>query len=348
MEKIKNFLGSQYKNIILAAFIAMFLAIISILAIKGSFFRYSQDNYRYGYRFRNSNFWKVQITSYFKPAEYNSNRYSLTMFDGLAEIIGVPKVVPYFPALVMVSWVGIFVYIVSLFIKNRGNILIFISAALAIVFFTYILTPNIYQGLFWLAATNTYTTPTVISTFILARILHFTFKGKFTIFNMAEVVILDILAGGFSEISTAWLLVLWCCTFAAFLFFSPKDLFHKANWPFLLAIVGTLIAIVIMLVNPTNSTRVAFYHSQDLLGGLRVSFSYGLLFIKRSIKFSPLPFGFVAMLGFLLGAQSKALKEVSWNRRAFTITAIFAITYLLCSVDMAPSVVSTDSYPGDR
>ena len=88
MEKIKNFLGSQYKNIILAAFIAMFLAIISILAIKGSFSRYSQDNYCFGYRFRDSNFWKVQITSYFKPAEYNSNRYSLTMFDGLAEIDG--------------------------------------------------------------------------------------------------------------------------------------------------------------------------------------------------------------------------------------------------------------------
>jgi hypothetical protein len=348
MEKIKNFLGSQYKNIVLAAFIAMFLALISILAIKGTFSRYSQDDYCYGYRFRDSNFWKAQITSYFQPAEYNSNRYSLTMFNGLAEIIGGPKVVPFIPVLIMVSWVCILVYSVSFFIKNRGNILIFITAALAIVFFTFILSPNIYQVLFWLAATNTYTTPTIISTLILARILHFTFTGKFTIFNMAEVVVLNILAGGFSETSTAWLLVLWCCTFAAFLFFSPKDLFHKAKWPLLLAIVGTLIAIGIMLVNPTNSIRVAFYHSQDLFGGLRVSFSYGLLFIKRSIKFSPLPCGFIGILGFLLGAQSKTVKEVSWKRRAFTIAAILAITYLLCAADMAPSVVLTDSYPGDR
>ena len=348
MEKIKNFLGSQYKTILLAAFIAMFLALISILAIKGSYSRYSQDDYCYGYRFRDSNFWKAQIDSYFQAAEYNTNRYSLTMFNGLAEIIGGPKFVPFFPALVMLSLVCILVYIGSLFIKNRGDILIFFTAALAIVFFTFILSPNIYQVLFWLAATNTYTTPTIISALILARILHFTFTGKFTMFNMAEVVVLNILAGGFSETSTAWLLVLWGCTFAAFLFFSPKIYFQKAKWPLILAMAGTLIAIVIMLVNPTNSTRVSFYHSQNLLAGLRVSFSYGLLFIKRSIKFSPLPFGFIAILGFLLSAQSKAVKEVSWKRRAFTIAAILAITYLLCAADMAPSVVLTDSYPGDR
>jgi hypothetical protein len=348
MEKIKNFLGSNYKNLILAAFIAIFLVLISILAIKGSYSRYAQDDYCYGYRFRNSNFWKAQVDSFFQTAEYNSNRYSLTMFNGLAELVGGPKFVPFFPALVMVSWVCILIYIVSLFIKIRRNILIFITAALAIVFFTFILSPNIYQVLFWLAATNTYTTPTIISTLILGRILHFTSTGKFTIFNMAEVVFLNILAGGFSETSTAWLLVLWLCTFAAFLFFSPKGLFKNAKWPLILAIAGTLVAIVIMMVNPTNSARASSYHSQDLLGGLWNSFSYGILFIKRSIKFSPLPFGFIAILGFWLSAQSKSVEEVSWKRRLFTIVVILAITYLLCAADMAPSVILTDSYPGAR
>ena len=348
MEKLKNFLGSKYKNLLLATFIAMFLVLISILAIKGSYSRYAQDDYCYGYRFRNNNFWKAQVTSYFQDTEYNSNRYSLTMFSGLAEIAGGPKIVPFIPALVMVSWICILAYIVSLFIKNRGNILVLITAALAIVFFTFIVSPNIYQVLFWLAATNTYTTPTIISTLILGRILHFTFTGKFTIFNMVEVVFLNILAGGFSETSTAWLLVLWCCTFAAFLFFSPKGLFQKAKWPLLLAIAGTLVAIAIMLVNPTNSVRVSFYQSQGLLVGLRNSFSYGLLFIKRSIKFSPLPFGFIAILGFWLSAQLKAAEEISWKRRAFTIAAILASTYLLCAADMAPSVILTGYYPGDR
>jgi len=348
MEKIKNFLGSNYKNILLAAFIAMFLALFSILAIKGSYSRYAQDDYCYGYRFRDNNFWKAQVDSYFQTAEYNSNRYSLTMFNGLAEIIGGPKFAPFFPALVMLAWVCILIYIISLFLKSRRNIFIFLTAALGIVFFTFILSPNIYQVLFWLAATNTYTTPTIIATLILARILQFTFSGKFTIFNMVEVLVLNILAGGFSETSTAWLLALWCCTFAAFLIFSRKELFQKARWPLILAIAGTLIAIVIMLVNPTNSTRVAPYHSKVLLKGVWESFSYGLLFIKRSIKFTPIPFIFIGILGFLLSAQSKAVKEVSWKRRILTIAAILAITYLLCAADMAPSVILTNSYPGDR
>lgn len=348
MEKIKTFLGSNYKNILLAAFIATFLALISILAIKGSYSRYAQDDYCYGYRFRDSNFLKAQVDSYFQTAEYNSNRYSLTMFNGLAEIVGGPKFVPFFPALVMVTWVCILIYIISLFIKGRRNILIFLTAALGIVFFTFILSPNIYQVLFWLAATNTYTTPTIISTLILALILHFTFTGKFTIFNMVEVVVLNILAGGFSETSTAWLLALWFCTFAAFLIFSPKDLFQKAKWPLILAIAGTLVAIVIMLVNPTNSTRVAPYHSTVLVKGVWESFSYGLLFIKRSIKFTPIPFLFIGLLGFLLSAQSKTENGTSWKRRIFTIVAILAITYLLCAADVAPSVILTNSYPGDR
>ena len=348
MEKIKVFLGTRYKNILLAVFIAMFLVLFSILAIKGSYSRFAQDDYCYSYRYHKSNFWKVQVESYFQPAEYNSNRYSLTMFNGFAELAGGPRVAPFVPALVMVSWVCILFYIFSLFIKNERNILILITAAFAIVFFTFILSTNIYQALFWLAATNTYTTPIIISTLILGRILHFTFTRKFTIFNMAEVVFLNILAGGFSETSTAWLFVLWCCTFAAFLFFSPKDLFQKARWPLILAIAGTLVAIVIMMINPTNSTRVSFYHSQGLLEGIRNSFSYGLLFIKRSIKFSPLPFGFIAILGFWLSAQSKTGEEISWKRRLFTIAAILAISYLLCVADMAPSVVLTGSYPGDR
>jgi hypothetical protein len=348
MEKIRKYFTSQYENIFLAAFIAMFLVLFSILAIKGSYSRYAQDDYCYGYRFRTANFWKAQLVSYFQPTEYNSNRYSLTMFNGLAELAGGPNFAPFLPILVMVSWVCILVYVVSLFIKSRRNILILITAGMVIVFFTFLLAPNMYQVLFWVASINTYTTPILISTFILARILHFTFTGKFTIFNIVEVVLLNILAGGFSETSTAWLLALWICTFAAFLCFRPKDLFRKAMWPLILAIVGTLIAIVIMLVNPTNSIRVSFYHSQSLLAGLWQSFSYGLLFVKRSIKFSLLPFGVIAILGFWLGAHSQAGEEASWKRKLAAIAAILAITFLLCAADMAPSVILTDSYPGDR
>ena len=329
MEKIKNFLGSNYKNILLAAFIATFLALISILAIKGSYSRYAQDDYCYGYRFRDSNFLKAQVDSYFQTAEYNSNRYSLTMFNGLAEIVGGPKFVPFFPALVMVTWVCILIYIISLFIKGRRNILIFLTAALGIVFFTFILSPNIYQVLFWLAATNTYTTPTIISTLILALILHFTFTGKFTIFNMVEVVVLNILAGGFSETSTAWLLALWFCTFAAFLIFSPKDLFQKAKWPLILAIAGTLIAIVIMLrqSDQFNPGGTLSFHGfgQRRLG---IFFLWAAIYqtihkIYAHTLFVYRSFGF-----FIECSIENWERKQAGRRRIFTIVAILAITYL--------------------
>lgn len=348
MEKVKGFLSSKLTIVILGAFIAIFLALFSILAIKGSYSRYAQDDYCYGYRFRVDNFWNAQVKSYFGMTEYNSNRYALTMFNGLAELVGGPKFAPFMPALVMVSWICILVYIISLFLRNQSNILISITAALSIVFLTFILSPNIYQILFWLASINTYTTPMVISTLIFGRILHFTYSGKFTILNVVELALLNLLAGGFSETVTAWLLTLWFCVFVVLFFFSRKGLFKKARWPLIVAITATLIAMIIMLLNPTNSARAAFYRPQNLIDGLWRSFSYGLLFIKRSLKFEPVPFGFVILMGFWLSTRSKAVKMESWMRWLLMIAALLAVTFLLCAADMAPSVFLNDSYPGDR
>jgi hypothetical protein len=138
------------------------------------------------------------------------------------------------------------------------------------------------------------------------------------------------------------------CVFVILFLFSRKNLFKKALWPLIVAIIGTLIAIVIMMINPTNSTRAAYYQPQDLMIVLWRSFSYGLLFIKRSIKFDLLPFGFVILMGFWLSTRSKAVETGSWMRWLFKIAALLAVIFLLSSADMAPSVLLMNSYPGDR
>ena len=348
MNKVTAFLASKYKPIILAAFIAAFLGLFSLLAIKGSYSRYAQDDYCYGYRFRVDNFWKAQVKSYFGYTEYNANRYSLTLFNGLAEQMGGPSFAPFMPALLLTSWVAILIYILYLLLRKPGQPLLWIIAAPAIVLFTFLASPNLYQILFWVSATNTYTTPTIITTLILARILHFTLRGKFTKWNMAEVIFLNILAGAFSETLTAWLLALWCCMFVVLLTLSPNGLFQKAKWPLILAVAGTLVAIVLMVINPTNAHRVSFYRPENVLLRFFQSFSTGLLFIKRSLKFTPLPFGFVLLLGVWLGAQTTSSAIGTWKKGLLAIAATLATGFLLCSAVMAPSVVLTNSYPSDR
>ena len=348
MAKLKSFLLSRYMTILLTAFIAVLLGLFSILAVKGSYSRYAQDDYCYGYRFRVDNFWEAQVKSYFGYTEYNANRYSLTLFNGLAERMGGPKFAPFMPALLLISWVAILVYILFLLLRDKKLYLLWITAALSIVLATLLVSPNLYQILFWVSAANTYTTPAILVTLIFGRILQFTLSGKFTKWNMAEVFFLNILAGAFSETLTAWQLTLWICSFAALFLLSPKGLFQKARWPLVLAVVGTLIAIVIMAINPTNAHRVSFYGPENYLVRFWGSFSTGLLFIKRSIKLTPLPFGFVFLMGAWLGGQTRSTEMGTWKKGFLTLAAILAITFLLCSAVMAPSVVLTDSYPSDR
>ena len=348
MAKVKAFLLTRYMTILLTAFIAVLLGLFSILAVKGSYTRYAQDDYCYGYRFRVDNFWEAQVKSYFGYTEYNANRYSLTLFNGLAEMIGGPKFAPFMPALLLIIWVAVLVYILFLLLREKKLYLLWITAALSIVLATFLVSPNLYQILYWVSASNTYTTPSILVTLIFGRILQFTLSGKFTKWNMAEVLFLNILAGAFSETLTAWQLTLWICSFLALLLLSPKGLFKRAKWPLILAVAGTLIAIVIMAINPTNAHRVSYYGPENYLARFWDSFSTGLLFIKRSIKLTPLPFGFVFLMGVWLGRQTRSTETGAWKIGFLTLAAILATTFLLCSAVMAPSVVLTNSYPSDR
>jgi hypothetical protein len=338
----------KVRTVLLAAFATLLLGLVSVLAVKGSYSRYAQDDYCYGYRFRVDNFWEAQVKSYFGATEYNSNRYSLTLFNGLAERNGGPNFAPFMPVILLISWTIVLVYFLFLLLKNRKQLLLWVTAALALVFFTFLVTPNLYQVLFWVSANNTYTTPAILVTLSAARLLHFTLSGRFTKWNMAEVVLLNILAGGFSETLTAWQLTLWVCAFIALFLLDRKGLFQKAKWPLLLAAIGTLVALGIMMVNPTNSHRVSFYGHESLLTGLWRSFSFGLLFIKRSIKLNLFPTAFIILMGLWLGLQARTAEPGNWKKGLFSVVAIFASTFILCAAVMAPSVILTDSYPGDR
>ena len=79
--------------------IFIFIGLLSIYGIKGTYSRYAQDDYCYGYKVRDMGFWNMQIQSYMHINEFNSDRYSLTIAHSLVELSGGPKTVPVLPTL---------------------------------------------------------------------------------------------------------------------------------------------------------------------------------------------------------------------------------------------------------
>ena len=150
------------------------LGLVSIFGIKGLYSRYAQDDYCYGYRVWQNGFWKNQVDSYLSPTEYSPNRYSVTLINNIAEVLGGPKFVPFLPSLELLAWGLSLTYLAWLLFKPiKYRIYLSMITGLIIIYFSAFLAPNSYQNLFWLAAINSYLTPIVLTTFILCLIIRF-------------------------------------------------------------------------------------------------------------------------------------------------------------------------------
>jgi hypothetical protein len=342
-------LGSVDKSkIVLLAFIILFSVLLSIFGMKGTYSRYAQDDYCYGYRFRAAGFWEAQVTSYYQKTEYNSDRYTLTMVNGLSELIGGPDFAPYLPTITIITWAGIFTYLVFLILKPFRNIILSVLVALIIVFFTFFLSPNQYQNLFWTAAIHTYTTPVVLTTLILARIIHFTLAKKFTWLNGIEISVLCIFTGGFSEATTIWQFTIWLCGLFVLFFFKRDTLFRDARKPLVIAVFSTLFALAIMMMNPTNSIRASTYTHLGLFQIITQSLFFAEEFIRVSIKAAPLPFAIVFLLGLWLCWNFAPKRTENWKNSLGKLIIAIVVVYALCFTTMATYLYAAGVYPGDR
>jgi len=352
MKNIKSFvvcMGRQ--KIYLLAFILLFVGILSIYGVKGSYSRYAQDDYCYGYRVRAEGFWNMQIQSYYHQTEFNSDRFSLTFAHSLAELLGGPGFVPILPSLEMVAWLGSMVYVFFQLLGSRFSkkgLLVATTAGLIIIFFTLYLAPNLYQILFWLSGMQTYLTPVVLGTFLFGRFIAMTRSPKFKVRHVIELGILSILAGGFSETTALWQFACWSIILGWSLIFRRKSVPAKnARWPSLIMVLSTALSLVILAICPMNF-KFASYTHPDLPALITQSFSYGAGFIWLSIKGTPLPYLIILAFGFFLSGIINI--DIHRKPRDLVLKLLIALfmLFLLSVVVMVPTLYATAHYPGDR
>ncbi len=349
MNKFGHIFSSIYPiRFSLLAFIVLIAGLLFIYGIKGFYSRYAQDDYCYGYRVKFNGFWNAQVESYFGRTEYSSDRYSLTLLYGINEEIGGPKFIPYLPGLEILGLVGGLTYLIYSLFKPTRQLFLSVMAATILSFFTFYLSPNRYQNLFWLSAIHTYLTPIVLTILMIALIIQMTLTRKLMALNVMILGFLGLLAGGFSETTTIWQVSIWSLAIVGLFIFNRKLLFTNAKEPLITALAASILAAILMIINPSNSVRGAHYQHAGFLSIITQSLFFGEEFIRVSVKAAPLPFSVILLFGFWLSASQRLNIVPNARKYILAIVATILVVFLLCVATMVPYLYVMGVYPGDR
>ncbi|MGA2488992.1 MAG: DUF6056 family protein [Anaerolineales bacterium] len=345
----KPSLYGRIPQIISFLLVLLFIGLLSIYGIKGTYSRYAQDDYCYGYKVRALGFWNMQIQSYLHRNEFNSDRYSLTITHSLVELLGGPKAVPILPSLEMIVWFAGLVYVfyqLQQVIYSKTDYLIAIVSALVIIFFTLYLALNQYQILFWLSGMQTYLSPIVLATFLFGFLISIARMPKFIFPYAIGLGFLSFFAGGFSETTGLWQFACWSMILVwAIIFRKRSILARNAIRPALILIGSVALSLVIMAICPGNF-KAAYY--PDFITLILQSLSYGVGFIWTALKGTPLPYLAITLMGFFVSFTNRSKSKLKIKFLSAEISAMILILYGLSVVVMLPSMYATSHYPGDR
>jgi hypothetical protein len=356
--KLKKYLLVTNRSIPII-FIAAILICLAAYAYIGSFMRLSGDDYCYAAHLGQGSFWQAQVNSYLEVSTYNANRFSLTLFSGLAGLFH-PVVNGVLPGIVIVLWlVGLVFALRMVFQSLRLQVPLWLCLLLAlfIEFITLYQAPDIGQSLYWRSGMLPYMLPIVGNTYLFAILLRSWNKDSQPWSTVMGVFLLAFISGGFSEVGLffqmSWLGLMWLVT---------RIVDHRTNAQasgktmiFLVTMSATVLALVLLVLSPTNQIRRGLDSSTPgLLQFLEIVGLYTVKFFARSFRDQPLPtiysvvvaalFGMVVL--FPLGVR---LKPATSLKRILLWVVIFGLSYfVLIAVSSVPFAYIQSAEPEPR
>ena len=318
---------------------------------KGFFARYVQDDYCYGAFVRMFGFFKTQYVSYMESAPFNGNRYSLTLFMSIGEILGGAAIIKWLPGFWIVLWLAVLVFLFNKTSKLLTGNRSFLKAVLfaeAILVFTFYLAPELYQVLYWRAGSLPYLPPLVFNTYMVARLVGLA-QQKIKWTHFLEFGLISFLAAGFSETDGVIQFSFWAIVLILAIFFRSQKLDRTTLIRLIIVpLATTLCGLALLAFSPFNDYALSIRPAAqtNLVKFLTLSFRFGFDILFDAIKSRWLPFAILAMFGFLLGWISK--REVSSKKILLQIVIVLAATYLLSVTTATPSVLLGSVYPENR
>ena len=324
-----------------------------MFAYKGFFSRYLQDDYCYGSTIKTQGFFKGVLYPYFYHTEYNGNRYSLTLFAGLAEIILGTKHQSLFAIISLLAWaVSLSFLIFEIFRKYNKKYLCLISFLVAsiLITFTCYLAPDLFQTLYWRNSSLTYLWPIIISLFVIDWVLHQSKKNTVTWLIYLVTFFVSVLAAGFSEVGTVWQITILGMILIIYNFLLKNQSKIVINNRLLFTVLaGALIGAVLLIISPVNPSQLAGpstnFAAIPVL--IKKSFRYGFDFLNYSLTGRWLPFFVLSLFGFFL-AQFSSYGIYPLKNWSKAVSGIVLCMYLISVACMMPSVLVRTAYPDPR
>jgi hypothetical protein len=323
-------------------------------AITGSHIRPIGDDYCYEAALVGRGFWEAQWYSYLSETTYNGNRYSLTLFSGIASLFG-PKANAVLPGLAIAAWlVGIFFAIHETLkaVGSRLPIVTIFLGAQVLIFFTLYLAPELSQVLYWRSGMLPYLAPLIANTYLIFLILLQINSSHRRWPLLCGTALLAFLAGGFSETGTSLqaaylgMVTLWAM-WASYRQKTGKD---PVILPATFALAGTLIAIAALILSPTNTARLDNLPAHpDFLTLAKMTFIYARDFALSSLRSQPVPNLVMGLIFAVLGALSIRPETVHRNTHTLKwIAFIGSAAFILLLSSMAAFAYVQSSYPEPR
>jgi hypothetical protein len=353
-EGLRSSPHNRIYTIILILGCLSFLFGLSAYIVNGSFMRYFGDDYCYGGLLRTFGFWKAQSHSYLNSPPYHGNRYSLTLLSGIFGLLP-PVLNGILPGLAIV----LMLYGIYRLLTSAGEILSFrvqrlekLLASAVIVFFTLHNAPDLSQSLYWRSGMLPYLAPLIVNVWLFGFILNQLRQEQPSRRIIIFFVLLAFFSAGFSETAAALQLSFLILAMAGSWLLGKRSEVgaSQALLYFGAALVGTLSAILVLIISPANQYRLADLPTPPGLGSLISMSVHHTYIFTHATATKLIPSNTAIFLTFLvltfsfLSRRSLPLSIKGSRFVGGSILMILLIFFLvICS--MAPSAYAQSSYP---
>jgi hypothetical protein len=338
-----------------ALLVTVFLLALLSFAYIGFFTRYMADDYCIAAAAREQGFINSQVSLY---KEW-TGRFSFSFVVSVATLIG-PAIVPFLPSITLLCWLAVSAwaaYQIALINLWPRPLLTSLVLAELIVFATLNTTHHIVQSFYWQTGMLNYMPVIILLTLYVGIIcyrLRRPSQEQTAPLLLIASALLMLFAGGFSEaamfLQTGGLLLA-----AAACYKYAPDRIRRAVLPLLIAgLVGSLVALCIVVAAPGNSVRRSFLPaSPGMISLAKLSLYYAAGFIAYTIYLSPLTTALLVLIPALSGyylyhVDSNRSPSLSLRKNVWLLVLLPVIGFILILICSAVSIYSLSAFMPER
>lgn len=331
---------------------AGFLAALGLYAWIGSFMRFMGDDYCYGMVLVQKGFWPAQWYSYVFPTPYTGDRFSLTFFSDLFHLLG-PRFTGWLAGLTLILWVGGLALVlrqVSGWLRGEARPVLWLAGAAAFAFFVLYQASDLAESFYWRSGMLPYFMPLIGDAWLAAGLMASVQKERPGWFAGLGLGLLAFVNAGFSETAVA----LQAGGLGVGLVFAALAARNQSltcrTWkPVGAALAGTLAAMLVMGISPSNAARMSTLpKALGFWASVQDSVQYGLDFTLESLRGLPVPTLLGLLFSAALGFELAEGKRIDWRRWLLGCALALGIGFGLVTCSMAPSVFIQTWYPEPR